>query len=216
MIEPLDVGEPKDIDETKLGELNKLMTENKVRPIKCFIVGKKRWMRVYRTSISHGMHAEDFGNVVPRSLDRGEILDSFSKIEFMVNEIIQAVILKNDFSAKGAWLDSLNTKVDLAQKISILRDEWKIISDDTFQMLTKLRKVRNILAHSWDFGHAQYGKDKTLESNFQQFKQDLKNVWKRLVVTYDNVQPQNEFMDMMINTLKANIAKRQEQNNDGN
>ena len=44
-----------------------------------------------------------------------------------------------------------------------LGEEWKIISDDTFQILMKLKNVRNILAHSWDFDNAVYGKNKTLE-----------------------------------------------------
>ena len=206
--ETLDLGEPKDIDEAKLKELIDIMDNHRIRPLKIFIVGKKQWLRVYGGNVSHGFHMEEFGGVIPRKLDRGEILDSFSKIEFMINEIIQAVILKEDFSAKGSWLDSLNNKIDLSQKIRILRDEWELISDETFQMLTKLKNVRNILAHSWDFGNAVYGKDKTLKTNFPQFCKDLKEIWKRLVVVYENLQPQNELMNKLILELKNNIEQR--------
>ncbi|NCN98984.1 hypothetical protein COU62_02680 [Candidatus Pacearchaeota archaeon CG10_big_fil_rev_8_21_14_0_10_35_219] len=208
----LDIGEPKDIDEKKLKELIAIMDNHRIRPLKIFIVGKKQWLRVYGGNISHGLHREEFGEVIPRRLDRGEILDSFTKIEFMTNEIIQAIILKEDFSARGSWLDSLNTKIDFSQKIHILRDEWKLISDDTFQMLNKLKNVRNVLAHSWDFGNAVYGKDKTLETNFPQFCKDLKEVWKRLVVVYENLQPQNELMDKLILELKKSVEQRKNEN----
>ena len=111
---------------------------------------------------------------------------------------------------RSQWLDSLNVKIDLSQKIHILRDEWKLISDDTFQILSKLKNVRNVLAHSWDFGNAIYGKDKTLEINFPKFQQDLKEIWKRLIVVYENLQPQNELIDNLIAELKKTIEKKNE------
>ncbi|MBS3095503.1 hypothetical protein J4231_02385, partial [Candidatus Woesearchaeota archaeon] len=185
----LDVGTPKDIDENKLNELIKFMRENRVRPSKFFVVGKKQWLRVYGRTVSHGFHRDEFEEIVPPRLERGEILDSFAKLEFIINEIIQAVILKNDLTISGLLLESLISKIDLNQKIRILRDEWKIISDDTYQMLMKLKNIRNILAHSWEFDNATYGKNNTLETNFGQFQQDLKEVWKRLIITYENVQP---------------------------
>ncbi len=209
----LDLGEPKDINEEKLKELLDLMDKHRIRPLKIFIVGKKQWLRVYGSNISHGFHREEFGEVIPRNLDRGDILDAFTKIEFIINEIIQSVILEKDLSEKGSWLDSINTKIDLSQKIHILREEWNLISDDTFQMLNKLKNVRNVLAHSWDFGNAIYGKDKTLETNFRQFQQDLKEVWKRLIVVYENVQPQDELMDKLIQELNKVIGRKNETTN---
>ena len=173
---PIDSGEPKDIDEEKLKKLINLMETKQIRPLKIFIVGKNQWLRVYGRNISHGVHREEFGIVVPSGFDRGQLLDAFSKLEFIINEIIQAVLLKNDFSVKGSWLDSLNTKIDLAQKLHIIRDEWKLISDETYQMLNKLKNVRNVLAHSWIFEDAIYGKDKTLKTNFDQFKGSLEKI----------------------------------------
>jgi len=205
---PLDIGEPKDIDESKLKKLTDLMDKHSICPLKIFIVGKKQWLRVYGSNISHGMHREDFGNIVPNNFNRGEILDSFTKLEFMINEIIQAVIIKNDFSGRSQWLDSLNTKIDLAQKIHILKDEWQLISDDTFQKMMRLKNVRNVLAHSWDFDNAIYEKDKTLETNFPKFKQDLKEVWKKLIVVYETLQPQNELMDELISSLEKTIEAK--------
>lgn len=203
----LDAGTPKDIDEAKLNELIIFMRENRIHPSKIFIVGKKQWLRVYGRTVNHGFHRDEFGAIIPDRLERGEILDSFAKLEFIINEIIQAVILENDLSINGLRLESLNSKIDLNQKVRILREEWKIISDDTFQMLIKLKNVRNVLAHSWDFDNAAYGKDKTLETNFSQFQQDLKEVWKRLIVTYENVQPQNELMDKVMEDMKKVIKK---------
>ena len=112
------------------------------------------------------------------------------------------MILKNDISVSALRLESLYSKMDLSQKIKILREEWKIISEDTYQMLLKLKNVRNVLAHSWDYADAVYGKDKSIATNYEQFQQDLKEVWKRLIITYENVQPQNKFMDKVLEDLK--------------
>ena len=57
--ECLDIGEPKDIDESKLKELSKfLMDAQKVPALKFFIVGKKTWLRMYKTTISCGSHTD--------------------------------------------------------------------------------------------------------------------------------------------------------------
>lgn len=204
----LDIGEPKDIDEARLNELMGIMEKHKISPSNIFIIGKKRWLRVYEGTINYGYHKEEFGGIVPSRFDRGDIIDSFTKIEFIINEIIQAFIIKNDFSEKSLHLDSLNNKIDLVQKIHILRDEWKIISDDTFQLLNKLKNVRNVLAHNWDFGNAVYGTNKTLKSNFENFKKDLKEVWKRLIVVYENLQPQDELMDDIILRLNNIVENK--------
>ena len=70
-----------------------------------------------------------------------------------------------------------------------------------------IKNIRNILAHSWEFDNATYGKNNTLETNFGQFQQDLKEVWKRLIITYENVQPQNELMDKVLEDMKQVIKK---------
>ncbi len=200
----LDIGEPKDIDESKLEEFSRLTRQYSIRPSKLFIVGKKRFLRIYMGSINEGFHDEEFGHVVPRSIKRGDILDSFSKIEFIINEIISSAIAGGDISHKGIKVDDLSIKIDLSQKIHILK-EWHFIGEETFQKLMKLRNVRNVLAHSWEFNNAVYGKDQTLKTNFKQFQEDLREVWKRLIVVYENVRPQNQLMDNLINELKGMI-----------
>ena len=88
-----DTEKRKGIDEGKLIELGNILFKERIRPQRLFLVGKKEYIRIYKGLISHGMNMEDYGAVVPRRLDRGEILDSFSKIEFFINEIINAKLL---------------------------------------------------------------------------------------------------------------------------
>lgn len=199
---PQDNGEPKDIDEEKLQKVINLIEESIARPMKLFIVGKKRWLRVYWGHVNYGSNEKEFGDIVPKNLNRGEILDSFAKIEFIINEIIDTIIFQEKISNKSFLLESLSNKVDLAQKIHILKNDWGIISQETYEMLHKLKSVRNVLAHSWDFGDAVYGEDQNLETNFPQFQQDIKEVWKRLVVVYEHIQPQNELMDFIISEFE--------------
>jgi uncharacterized protein YutE (UPF0331/DUF86 family) len=198
----MDFEEPK---QELIFELNKIMIENKIWPQKIFIVGKKNYLLVYQNIISNGVNQEDFGTINPGHLKRGDILDSFSKIELIVNEIIEAKVLGEN-GQKQEFSDITN-KIDLSQKIHLLKS-WELIGEKTFSLLHKVRKVRNILAHSWHIKNAIYETDKTLETNFPKFQSDLKLIWKRLINVYDFVKPQNKELKKVLKKIKEVLEKK--------
>jgi hypothetical protein len=65
---------------------------------------------------------------IDRLAKRGDILDFFSKLEGLVNEIIQAMIL-GLFSAKVKEFDNILQKVSFAGCIDLLI-KWKVIKGD--------------------------------------------------------------------------------------
>jgi len=185
-------------------ELSDFMTENRIRPSKLFIVGKTHHLLVYQNIINEGYSREDFGVVIPSRLERGDILDSFSKIELIVNEILEAKVLKEGDSNR---FSHLLEGITFAQKINLL-NSWNLISEDTFQILHRLKSVRNVLAHSWHIENAIYGKNKTLKTNFSQFKEDIKKIWSRLINIYDFLKPQNKELKKILKQLKNIVNAR--------
>lgn len=207
-----DLIEFKEPDGNLIKELDKIMFEKKIWPEKLFIVGKKNYLLVYQNITSHGMHVEEFGVIVPKHLKRGDILDSFSKIELIINEIIESIVLGD--GGKKKKFGEITDKIDLSQKIHLLKS-WNLISQKTFELLHKLKLVRNVLAHSWHIKNAVYGKDRTLETNFQKFQEDIKLVWIRLINVYDFVKPQNRELKRVLTEIKK-ILENQKKKKDEN
>jgi len=196
-----------DLQEPKvelLFELNKIMIEKRIYPQKLFIVGSDKFLLVYQGMVSHGMNRGDFGVVVPTNLDRGKILDSFSKFELIINEIIEAKILE-ETSENAPELSDLTDRISLSQKIHLLK-KWNLICQETFDILHRLRNVRNVIAHSWHIKNAIYETDQTLETNFNKFKEDLRLAWHRLVNVYDFLRPQNQQLEKVLQQLKKVLA----------
>lgn len=185
-------------DRNLIGTINKFFNNEGISPGKLFIVGTRRYLLVYEGILSNGWARHDFGYIVPRRLERGRTLDAFSKIELIVNEIIEAKVLNNNGNKRD--FEDLTEKISLAQKLQLLR-KWGLISQKTLGKLHKLKNVRNVLAHSWHIKNAVYGKDKTLKNNFPQFQEDIKEIWKKLVNVYNYLKPQNEELKEIIEKM---------------
>ncbi|MBN2121583.1 hypothetical protein JW721_00790 [Candidatus Micrarchaeota archaeon] len=112
--------------------------------------------------------------------DRGDILNAFAKIEFIVNQILRFSISKR-LEGSGI-LEELIENVPLRSKIRMLKNH-NLINKQTYGLLNELISVRNTFAHMWDEDRAKY-KGKDLQKNFQQFKIDIWNAWADLLVGY--------------------------------
>ena len=205
----LDIGEPRGLDESKLGSLVGLMRATSISPLKLFIVGKRMLLRIHNGKFEQGENLGIFGMVISNKFDRGEILDFFAKIEFFIDEIICAFLIEWPFSINRLYLKAVYSKIDLNQKIHVLKDEWEIIEEEKFKKLMKLKKARNVLAHSCDYDSVSCGKDGTLKTNFEHFKKDLKFVWERLIVAYNNVQPSDDLIDDVMNFIESKKKNQQ-------
>jgi hypothetical protein len=130
-------------------------------------------------------------------VDRGKILDIFSKLEFFVNEFIQAKLL-GLFSPKADYLGDILEYVDFFSRMKIL-EQWDIIDKEIRGIIQEMKQVRNGLAHKWKQSEVNY-KGKVLGDNFDSFKRDLEKVFKKLIDMHINQE--NDDIDSLIEYLK--------------
>lgn len=108
-------------------------------------------------------------------------------MEFLVNELIQARIL-GLFSERAYELDNLLEMVNFNSAIELL-ERWGIISSGLSKQISKIKAVRNQLAHRWSEKEVFYGKDAngnriTIVENIDKFKKDAEMVWTSLIDIY--------------------------------
>ena len=198
--------EPGEINEVRLAELIRLINERKISPKNLFIVGKTIYMIIGQGHIERGMSKEEYDLIVPRNFDRGEILNSFSKIEFFINELIRAVIMENPNDSRNDSLDALLDKLEFYSKFRILSDDLKIIDrkGELYQKILNIKDVRNAIAHLWSIDRVYYknADNGSLEDNFKEFQEDLKLIWKELIRTYENLVNQDLLIETTIEEIK--------------
>ncbi|OGD66645.1 hypothetical protein A3F08_03080 [Candidatus Berkelbacteria bacterium RIFCSPHIGHO2_12_FULL_36_9] len=115
--------------------------------------------------------------------DRGEILDIFCRLEYIINEII---ILNLNVNSREKFLIILDC-VDLFSKIKILNN-WKILNNRNKEILLCLEEVRNGFAHSWSDREVKY-KGIKFAVNLEKFKKDFLYVWHQIIEIYRKHQP---------------------------
>lgn len=135
-------------------------------------------------------HKELLGeSFLERLVSRGDILDYFSKVEFLVREIIQARILGLFlFSAKVEEFDQILQKAGFYGCIRLL-DDWGMIGNNLRGKIDRVNGVRNQLAHSWSERDVYYKKNAEnkrirLSDNLEEFMKDAKEVWLELIIIY--------------------------------
>ena len=201
--------DPGDISEIKFKELIGFMKKNSARPSRIFIIGKKFHLKIGGGDYEEGYTVNDYGIIIPRHFDRGEILDLFSKIELFVDEIILTKILKVSYNSIANDVEFLLDKINFYQKIKLLSDTYNLIDNNSelYKRILLIKKVRDSLAHLWNIDKVYYKNPSRgiLKDNFQDFKDDLVFVWKGLIETYEEIVNQDELMDNAIKFLKKMI-----------
>ncbi len=180
-------------------KLSKRLQEKRKDINRLFLADSYGFIRIYKDNISSGETL--YGVVRNIDLDRGEILDVFTKLEFLINEIMQLKLLGFN-SEKSFMLDDLLVSADLYSRVKIL-EEWGIINRKVSNLIMQTKRVRNGFAHSWGNEEVYY-KGERIESNFSKFKDDLEYVWLELLRTYYNLLMKN-LRDPELNELVQKI-----------
>lgn len=169
--------------EEQLHEITRLLHEKKktLRYRLHYISGNQFW-HFDKTIKKYGYSAGEFDFIRRMHLDRGEILEAFSKIEFLTNEIIRLKLLGYE-SDQLDFLDELLEKVDFSRKYNLLT-EHEIIDKSLRDALARVKKVRDKFAHVWITNSIPYRDGKTLEQEFDSFKQDLEALWSATIDAY--------------------------------
>ncbi|MGD1835015.1 MAG: hypothetical protein ACPKQO_04770 [Nitrososphaeraceae archaeon] len=135
---------------------------------------------------------------------RGMLLEFFSNLELLVDNIIQLHLI--GLFPKNYGLTYMLLQLDYEDKLISLK-EFNIITKSQFQNLNRTRLVRNQLAHHPDINSLYYSKNafKLLNDavNMQEFKEDLVQGYKDLVSAYIQLEKRHmKEIDELINKLR--------------
>lgn len=186
--------------EEKITELVNLVSDNPKFSLhlRLLWITETEIIRIYYGRCSTSVYAKDYGftkdltySSIPGET-RGKVLALFSKLEFLVNELIQFKLL--GFNApNGEKLDDLLAEVTFDRKIGLLK-EWGFIDKELRGKIKKITDLRNDLAHEYDIRGVFYPHDKKqderfkLKKVFDKFKNDIEIVWKSLIALYQEKQ----------------------------
>jgi hypothetical protein len=136
--------------EDKIDEVDRLIGKQKdlLKDLRLFLLSPNQWMRVYKGRSEKYEQFQEHIFIRGLGAERGKILNVFSKIEFLINEIIRAKVL-GLYSPQAYILDDILEYVDLSFRIKLLK-KWKLIDGKMVQLISDITKVRNELAHRWN------------------------------------------------------------------
>jgi hypothetical protein len=146
------------------------------------------------------MYPFEFGWASNLGTDRGKILEAFSRLEFLVNELIQTMITAGHES-RAQLLDNLLEAVDFFSRLRFLYEN-DVITKDVYQLANETKQVRNGLAHRWSVKEINY-KGKKLQSNIKQFEKDFITLSRHLIDAYDKQQNQFDFEKIIESLSKS-------------
>jgi hypothetical protein len=202
---------------SKLRELVDIIEKSDYFPsnIRLFLITDENYIKINerKISITYSLETDVF-DVKYLRCDRGLILDVFSKIEFLVNEIIILKVLgfklEGEVYDKSLMLDSLLENIDLFSRVKIL-NKWKLVNNKLYDLVIKTKEVRNGFAHAWDKDEVYYYKIK-IKDNFIKFKEDMSNVCSQLLDIYKKLQDRIDFETLInrINSFQLNRENKKE------
>lgn len=166
--------------------LTNLMFRASVFPatLRLFWVTEKQFIYINEGHRSFKGHAYDIATTLNE--DRGKILDIFAQFEHVIYELVRLKIQGHGHENTRLLL----RLIDAAQTnrlLRMLRDN-KIIDVELFKHLDNLFKTRNQLAHDFSIHEVEYNSQKLIHtldhSNFENFKNEINEAWKKLVEVY--------------------------------
>src|SRR6185312_9799782 len=127
------------------------------------------------------------------------ILEMFTKVEFLMAEIMRLKILGYEVE-KSEMMADLISSVPVNRKISFLK-KWNFIDSGLSKTLIALFDVRNGFAHKSSVDEITY-KNKPMEKywnkgTFEEFSRDLSKSWQQLIKLYITEQDKIDFKNLM-------------------
>lgn len=186
--------------EAKIQELYRLLiSKNRPWPkdLNLLLITEKRCLKIEPEWISFNVTADEYGIANLTSLSRGKALDIFTKLEFLLGEIIKLRMIGYD-RKKSPMFDEILKKLYLHPKIQIL-SKWGLLKGET-KRIERLRKVRNSMAHEWGITKIKY-QNGTIQTNFNDFCNDLKKIFIHLIEIYRKEQEKID-IDSIIKWVK--------------
>lgn len=167
---------------SKLKELFRAL--GKVAPDKrpnLAILTENEFLFSHKDRLTHSEFVAGHGPVFGLHPVRGDVMDFFAQLEFIVNQIFVAHFASSDCEASK--FEQLLDAVDFFTKVRLL-SEWSLIDNRMKGRLICLKEVRNGFAHNWEIERVKY-KGKPVLGQFGQFKKDAGTAFMALVELYN-------------------------------
>ena len=98
----------------------KQMDKSNWNNLNFFLVTHNRWLRMYYGNLEISEQFKEYTLIRDLKLSRGAILDIFSKIEFIVNKILEAVLL-GLYSPNSRMFEEMLESIDSFFTLKIAR-----------------------------------------------------------------------------------------------
>lgn len=151
--------------------------------LRLFLVLEDSYLYVHNGQVEHAKiySIDNNWKSIP---ERGDLLERFAKIEFLINETIRVKIVDTSYMKGIMVLDILSKQHSWDPKIEFLK-KWKIIESPIAKKLHYLAEVRNGLAHKFLMSEIRYnGKYLSTATSWNSFRIDMKTSWNALLTTY--------------------------------
>lgn len=168
------------------------------KDLKLLLITEKQILRMYNGQVNLILFKDEESIVKNMRFERGSVLSFFSKIEFLINELIRLKLSIYE-GVERIRLDDLLIRINMRFKLDFLK-KWGAINSNIRKKMDKLLSVRNDFAHLWSEKEIKY-KERFLQKNFDNFKNDAIEVWKKLVEIYKTEQSKID-IDKIIKRIK--------------
>lgn len=154
---------------------------------KLIIIERKQSLFSHPAHLSFSEYVEDAGLFTGLRPERGDILEAFSVIEFIINEITAAYISPKQ--SRKIEFEYILNRLDLTSKVRMI-EKWHLIDRELTDKIMLIKEVRDGFAHKWVDEEIKY-KSKPLSDgeSFSIFKNDIIGVWDGLVAVYNIKYP---------------------------
>ena len=149
--------------------------------LRIFLITEHQWLRVYKGHVEKPIQFEELTFIRNLKPERGAIINFFSKLEFLVNELIETKML-GLFSEKAYDFDLLLEYIDFSRRVMLLK-KLGMINNNEAEKIGAIANVRNQLAHRWSEKEVSYGNG-SISDNIQKFRDDTEKVWMNLISKY--------------------------------
>ena len=174
----------------KISEIIKLVKKSIPKDIRLYLISKNTHYFINDGKVNSG-----FSNLklVPTRIS---LIDAFSKIEFLFDELIRLKIVGYDNSKSSFELLYLLNLIPINRKIRTFLD-WKVFDPKFTKQMSRLFEVRNDIIHSVSLKGVYYVPNRKVSlsttNGFGKFKKDLIQSWKKLIQIYVNEQNNIDF-----------------------
>jgi len=170
----------------EISEIIKLAKNHTPNDIRLYLIFNKKHYLINNGNIKHG-----FSNNLKLNKNKTSVLDAFSKMGFLFDELIRLRIVGYVHNSSSKELLYLLNLIPINRKIRTFLD-WGVFDPKFTKQMSRLFEVRNDVLHSITLNEVDYTPGKTMSmrtiAGFNKFKKDMENSWFELIRIYNSQQ----------------------------